>query len=60
MSDNITQIVGEELDRSNFQAWKFRRASFLMGKGVWDIVIGNDEEPHLPVQNATEIGRAHV
>ena len=27
--------------------------NFLMGKGVWDIVTGNDEEPHLPVQNAT-------
>ena len=27
--------------------------NFLMGKGVWDIVTGNDEEPHFPVQNTT-------
>ena len=27
--------------------------NFLIGKGVWDIVTGSDEEPHLPVQNAT-------
>ena len=53
MSDNITQIVGEKLDKNNFQAWRFRMTNFLMGKGVWDIVTGSEEEPHLPLQNAT-------
>ena len=42
MSDNITQIVSEKLDKSNFHAWKFRMTNFLMGKGVWDIVTGSD------------------
>ena len=49
MTNNITQIVGEKLDKNNFQAWRFRMTNFLMGKRVWDIVIGNDEEPHLLV-----------
>ena len=53
MSDNITQIMGEKLDKSNFQAWKFRMSNFLMGKRVWDIVTRADVEPSLPNQNAT-------
>jgi len=45
MSDGINQIVSEKLDKNNFHAWKFRMTNFLMGKGFWDYVEGENEDP---------------
>jgi hypothetical protein len=56
MSDDINQIVSEKLDKNNFHAWKFRMTNFLMGKGFWDYVEGeNEDPPKLPKENAIAI-----
>ena len=47
MSENLSTIVSEKLDKNNFQAWKFRMTNFLMGKGVWPFINGDEEEPIL-------------
>ena len=47
-SDSLSQIVTEKLDKNNFQAWKFRMTNFLMAKGYWEIITGNEVEPVLP------------
>ena len=46
--DSLSQIVTQTLDKNNFQAWKFRMMNFLMGKGYWDFITGNEGEPVLP------------
>jgi len=53
MADDISQIVIEKLDKNNFQVWKFRIMNFLMGKGYWEFVIGDEIEPPLP-ENPTQ------
>lgn len=53
MSDNFSQIMGDKLDKGNFQAWKFRMMNFLMGKRVWGMIMGADKEPVVPDINAT-------
>jgi len=54
MSDGVNQIVGELLDKNNFHVWKFRMTNFLMGKGFWEYVEGEHEEPpELPETDAT-------
>jgi hypothetical protein len=56
MLDDINQIVSEKLDKNNFHAWKFRMTNFLMGKGFWDYVEGeNEDPPELPEENATAV-----
>jgi hypothetical protein len=56
MSNNINQILSEKLDKNNFHAWKFRMTNFLMGKGFWDYVEGENEDlPELPEENATAV-----
>ena len=47
-SNSLSQIVTEKLDKNNFQAWKFRMTNFLMGKGYWDFITGNEGELVLP------------
>ena len=47
MSENLSTIVSEKLDKNNFQAWKFRMTNFLMGKGVWEYISGETAEPVL-------------
>ncbi len=56
MSDDINQIISEKLDKNNFHAWKFRMTNFLMGKGFWDYVEGENEDLlELPEENATVV-----
>lgn len=52
-SDNITQIVGEKLDKNNYAIWKFRMENFLIGKGYWDLISGDEAERDMPVRNPT-------
>ena len=44
MSKNLSTIVSEKLEKDNFQAWKFRMTNFLMGKGVWPFINGDEQE----------------
>ncbi|MCO5567849.1 hypothetical protein L7F22_021545 [Adiantum nelumboides] len=53
-NDGISGFVSDKLDKNNFHAWKFRMTNFLMGKGYWDYIDGNQEEmPDLPDVNPT-------
>ncbi len=55
-SDNINQIVSEKLDKNNFHASKFKMTNFLMGKGFWEYVEGeNEDPPKLLEENATVV-----
>ncbi len=51
--DDLSQITIEKLDKNNFQVWKFRIMNFLMGKGYWEFIIGDEKEPLLP-ENPTQ------
>ena len=53
MSDTLSSIVNEKLDKNNFQAWKFRMTNFLNGKGYWEFISGDEKEPELPEENPT-------
>jgi hypothetical protein len=53
MVDNLSQIVIEKLNNNNFQAWKFRIMNFLMRKGYWEFITGDEKEPPLP-ENLTQ------
>ena len=53
MANGLSQITIEKLDKNNFQVWKFRIMNFLMGKGYWEFIIGDDNEPPLP-ENPTQ------
>ncbi|MCO5595325.1 hypothetical protein L7F22_049366 [Adiantum nelumboides] len=48
-NDEISDLVSDKLDKNNFHAWKFRMTNFLMGKGYWDYIDGDQEKmPKLP------------
>jgi hypothetical protein len=53
MADGLFQIAIEKLDKNNFQVWKFRIINFLMGKGYWEFITGDEKEPPLP-ENPTQ------
>jgi hypothetical protein len=53
MADGLSQIAIEKLDKNNFQVRKFRIMNFLMGKGYWEFITGDETEPPLP-ENPTE------
>ncbi len=52
MVDSLSQIVIEKLDKNNFEVWKFRIMNFLMGKGYWEFITGDEKEPLL-LENPT-------
>ncbi len=47
MADGLSQIAIEKLNKNNFQVWKFRIMNFLMGKGYWEFITGDEKEPPL-------------
>jgi hypothetical protein len=53
MADGLSQIIIEKLDKNNFQVWKFRIMNFLMGKGYWEFITGDEKEPPL-LENPTQ------
>jgi hypothetical protein len=53
MVDGLSQIAIKKLDKKNFQVWKFRIMNFLMGKGYWEFVTGDETEPFL-LENPTQ------
>jgi len=48
MADGLSQIAIEKLSKNNFQVWKFRIMNFLIGKGYWEFIIGDETKPVLP------------
>jgi hypothetical protein len=53
MANGLSQITIEKLDENNFQVWKFRIMSFLMRKGYWEFIIGDEKKP-LFLENPTQ------
>jgi hypothetical protein len=53
MANGLSQIAIEKLDKNNFQVWKFRIMNFLMWKGYWEFITGDEIEPPLP-KNPTQ------
>jgi hypothetical protein len=53
MVDDLSQITIEKLNKNNFQLWKFRIMNFLMGKGYWEFITGDEKEPPL-LENPTQ------
>jgi len=53
MADGLSQITIEKLNKNNFQLWKFRIMNFLMGKGYWEFITGDEKEPPIP-ENPTQ------
>ncbi|KAH7330983.1 hypothetical protein KP509_20G010800 [Ceratopteris richardii] len=45
MGDNITQIGGDKVNKDNYHIWSYGMENFLMGKGLWELVNGEDECP---------------
>jgi len=52
MADGLSQITIEKLDKNNFQVWKFRIMNFLMGKGYWEFITGDEKKSPL-LENPT-------
>jgi hypothetical protein len=53
MVDDLFQITIGKLDKNYFQMWKFKIMNFLMGKGYWEFIIGDEKKPLLP-KNPTQ------
>ena len=54
LGHSINQIVAKNLDKKNFHVWKFRMTNFLMGKGYWEYIDGDQEKaPELPEETPT-------
>jgi hypothetical protein len=52
MTDGVSQIAIKKLDKNNLQVWKFKIMNFLMGKGYWEFITGDENEPPL-LENPT-------
>jgi hypothetical protein len=53
MADGLSQITIEKLDKNNFQVWKFKIMNFVMGKGYWEFITGDEKEPPF-LENPTQ------
>jgi hypothetical protein len=53
MANSLSQIAIEKLNKNNFQVWKFKIMYFLMGKGYWEFIIGDEKKPPFP-ENLTQ------
>ena len=53
-TSQITQIVGEKLTKDNYSVWSYRIENFLRGKGVWELIIGEDVCPLLSKENPSD------
>ncbi|KAH7286102.1 hypothetical protein KP509_33G058500 [Ceratopteris richardii] len=52
--DGMSQLTSDKLDKNNFHAWRFRMTNFLMGKGYWKYIEGENENAlQLPERNRT-------
>jgi hypothetical protein len=45
MTDGLSQIVIEKLNKNNFQVCKFGIMNFLMGKAYWEFIVSDEREP---------------
>ncbi|KAH7405182.1 hypothetical protein KP509_15G060000 [Ceratopteris richardii] len=53
-ADGMSQLMSDKLDKNNFHAWRFRMTNFLMGKGYWKYIEGENKNAlQLPERNRT-------
>ncbi|KAH7442352.1 hypothetical protein KP509_03G084200 [Ceratopteris richardii] len=51
-TDGMSQLMSDKLDKNNFHAWRFRMMNFLMGKGYWKYIKGDNKNAlQLPERN---------
>jgi hypothetical protein len=48
MADDLSQITIKKLNKNNFQMWKFKIMNFLMRKGYWEFIIGDEKKTSSP------------
>ena len=53
MIDINTNVGIENLDKENYQPQKFIMSNYLMGKGLWGYVTGEETQTELPKEGAT-------
>ncbi len=53
MANGLSQIAIEKLNKNNFQVRKFKIMNFLMGKGYWEFITGDEKKPPFP-ENPTQ------
>ena len=53
-TSQITQIVGEKMTKDNDSVWSYRIENFLQGKGVWELITGEDVCPIIPEENPSD------
>jgi len=53
MVNGLSQIAIEKLNKNNFQVRKFKIMNFLMGKGYWEFITGDEKKPPFP-ENPTQ------
>ena len=58
-TSQIAQIVGEKLTADNYSIWSYQMENFLVGKGVWELIIGDDVCPVLPEEPSDEQKKAY-
>ena len=44
----------EKLDKNNYPSWKFRVTNFLIGKGLYEFVSGEEKELELSEPTTTD------
>ncbi|KAH7277598.1 hypothetical protein KP509_39G058600 [Ceratopteris richardii] len=53
-TDGMSQIMSDKMEKTNPHAWRLRMTNFLMGKGYWKYIEGeNENAPQLPERNQT-------
>ncbi|MCO5600850.1 hypothetical protein L7F22_054967 [Adiantum nelumboides] len=57
MAENSGNPIIEKLDKNNYPSWKFCVKNFLIGKGLYEFVSGEETEPELsdPPPTADEL-----
>ena len=52
MANIKTQI--ENLERGNYQPWKYGMSNYLMGKSLWGLALRIDIKSHANINNPNE------
>ena len=52
-TSQVTQIMGDKLTKDNCIVWSYKLENFLMGKGLWGLIMGEDDHPDLLERNPT-------
>ena len=54
MGENSNFVGIEKLKKNNYQPWRFKMSTYLIGKSLWGYVTVEEHEPKHPAENVTE------